>query len=79
VVNSAIRTISARTAGSDNSLRGPAMRDGRSRQDLSRARRGRDVTNGFLHDSRAQISGGWLLYELGVSIVLAVAGQEATG
>lgn len=37
---------------------------------LSPARRGRDVTNGFLHDSRAQISGGWLLYELGVSIVL---------
>ena len=28
------------------------------------------ATNGFLHDSRAQIDGGRLLYELGVSIVL---------
>lgn len=28
------------------------------------------ATNGFLHDSRAEIGGGRLLYELGVSIVL---------
>jgi hypothetical protein len=28
------------------------------------------ATNGFLHDSRAQISGGRLLYGVGVSIVL---------
>lgn len=34
------------------------------------------VTNGFLHDSRAQISGGRLLYELGVSIVLLTAIPE---
>jgi len=34
------------------------------------------VTNGFLHDSRAQISGGWLLYELGVSIVLVAVIPE---
>ena len=27
-------------------------------------------TNGFLHDSRADIGGGRLFYELGVSIVL---------
>jgi membrane protease YdiL (CAAX protease family) len=33
-------------------------------------------TNGFLHDSRAQISGGRLLYELGVSIVLLTAIPE---
>src|SRR5215472_215724 len=31
------------------------------------------ATNGFLHDSRAQISGGRLLFELGVSIVLLTA------
>lgn len=34
------------------------------------------VANGFLHDSRAQISGGRLLYELGVSIVLLTAIPE---
>jgi membrane protease YdiL (CAAX protease family) len=34
------------------------------------------ATNGFLHDSRAQIDGGRLLYELGVSIVLLEAIPE---
>ena len=34
------------------------------------------VTNGFLHDSRAQIGGGRLLYELGASIVLLTAIPE---
>jgi uncharacterized protein len=34
------------------------------------------ATNGFLHDSRAQIAGGRLLYELGVSIVLLTAISE---
>jgi uncharacterized protein len=34
------------------------------------------LTNGFLHDSRAQISGGRLLYELGVSILLLTAIPE---
>ena len=34
------------------------------------------ATNGFLHDSRAQISGGRLLYELGVPIVLLTAIPE---
>jgi membrane protease YdiL (CAAX protease family) len=34
------------------------------------------VTSGFLHDSRAQIDGGRLLYELGVSIVLLTAIPE---
>jgi membrane protease YdiL (CAAX protease family) len=34
------------------------------------------ATNGFLHDSRAQISGGRLLYEIGVSIVLLTAIPE---
>jgi len=34
------------------------------------------ATNGFLHDSRAQISGGRLLYELGVSILLLTAIPE---
>jgi CAAX protease family protein len=34
------------------------------------------ATNGFMHDSRAQISGGRLLYELGVSIVLLTAIPE---
>jgi uncharacterized protein len=34
------------------------------------------ATNGFLHDSRAQISGGRLVYELGVSIVLLTAIPE---
>jgi membrane protease YdiL (CAAX protease family) len=34
------------------------------------------ATNGFLHDSRADISGGRLLYELGVSIVLLTAIPE---
>jgi len=34
------------------------------------------TTNGYLHDSRAQISGGRLLYELGVSIVLLTAIPE---
>lgn len=34
------------------------------------------ATNGFLHDSRAQITGGRLLYELGVSIVLLTAIPE---
>ena len=34
------------------------------------------ATSGFLHDSRAQISGGRLLYELGVSIVLLTAIPE---
>jgi CAAX protease family protein len=34
------------------------------------------TTNGFLHDSRAQISGGRLLYELGVSILLLTAIPE---
>ena len=33
-------------------------------------------TNGFLHDSRAQIDGGRLLYELGVPIVLLTAIPE---
>jgi membrane protease YdiL (CAAX protease family) len=32
--------------------------------------------NGFLHDSRAQIAGGRLLYQLGVSIVLLTAIPE---
>ena len=34
------------------------------------------ATNGFLHDSRAAISGGRLGYELGVSIVLLTAIPE---
>jgi uncharacterized protein len=34
------------------------------------------ATNGFLHDSRAHISGGRLAYELGVSIVLLTAIPE---
>jgi membrane protease YdiL (CAAX protease family) len=34
------------------------------------------ATNGFLHDSRAQISGGRLVYELGVSILLLTAIPE---
>jgi membrane protease YdiL (CAAX protease family) len=34
------------------------------------------ATNGFLHDSRAQISGGRLLYELAVSILLLTAIPE---
>jgi CAAX protease family protein len=34
------------------------------------------ATNGYLHDSRAQIGGGRLLYELGVSIVLLTAIPE---
>jgi uncharacterized protein len=34
------------------------------------------ATNGFLHDSRAQIAGGRLLYQLGVSIVLLTAIPE---
>jgi membrane protease YdiL (CAAX protease family) len=34
------------------------------------------ATSGFLHDSRAQISGWRLLYELGVSIVLLTAIPE---
>jgi uncharacterized protein len=34
------------------------------------------ATNGFLHDSRAQITGGRLLFELGVSIVLLTAIPE---
>jgi CAAX protease family protein len=34
------------------------------------------VTNGFLHDARAQISGGRMLYELGVSILLLTAIPE---
>ena len=34
------------------------------------------AANGFLHDSRAQIDGGRLLYELGVSIVLLTAIPE---
>ena len=34
------------------------------------------ATRGYLHDSRAQISGGRLLYELGVSIVLLTAIPE---
>jgi membrane protease YdiL (CAAX protease family) len=34
------------------------------------------ATNGFLHDSRAEISGGQLLYRLGVSIVLLTAIPE---
>jgi uncharacterized protein len=34
------------------------------------------LTNGFLHDSRAQISGGRLLYELAVSILLLTAIPE---
>jgi membrane protease YdiL (CAAX protease family) len=34
------------------------------------------ATNGFLHDSRAQISGGRLGYQLGVSIVLLTAIPE---
>jgi membrane protease YdiL (CAAX protease family) len=34
------------------------------------------VTNGFLHDSRGQISGGRLLYEQGVSILLLTAIPE---
>ena len=34
------------------------------------------ATNGFLHDSRAAISGGRLAYELGVSIVLLTAIPE---
>ena len=34
------------------------------------------ATNGFLHDSRAQISGGRLIYELGLSIVLLTAIPE---
>jgi uncharacterized protein len=34
------------------------------------------ATNGFLHDSRAEIGGGRLLYQLGVSIVLLTAIPE---
>jgi membrane protease YdiL (CAAX protease family) len=34
------------------------------------------ATNGFLHDSRAQIGGGRLAYELGISIVLLTAIPE---
>jgi membrane protease YdiL (CAAX protease family) len=34
------------------------------------------AANGFLHDSRAQITGGRLLYQLGVSIVLLTAIPE---
>ena len=34
------------------------------------------ATNGFLHDSRAEIGGGRLLYELGVPIVLLTAIPE---
>jgi uncharacterized protein len=34
------------------------------------------ATNGFLHDSRAHIAGGRLLYELGASIVLLTAIPE---
>jgi membrane protease YdiL (CAAX protease family) len=34
------------------------------------------ATNGFLHDSRAEIGGERLLYELGVSIVLLTAIPE---
>ena len=34
------------------------------------------ATNGFLHDSRAQISGGRMLYELGVPILLLTAIPE---
>jgi len=34
------------------------------------------ATNGFLHDARAQIAGGRLLYQLGVSIVLLTAIPE---
>jgi membrane protease YdiL (CAAX protease family) len=34
------------------------------------------ATSGFLHDSRAQISGGRLVYDLGVSIVLFTAIPE---
>jgi uncharacterized protein len=34
------------------------------------------ATSGFLHDSRAQISGGRLVFELGVSIVLLTAIPE---
>ena len=34
------------------------------------------MTNGFLHDSRAEIDGGRLAYELGVSIVLLTAIPE---
>jgi membrane protease YdiL (CAAX protease family) len=34
------------------------------------------ATSGFLHDSRAQIGGGRLLYELGVSIMLLTAIPE---
>jgi membrane protease YdiL (CAAX protease family) len=34
------------------------------------------ATNGFLHDARAQITGGRLLYQLGVSIVLLTAIPE---
>jgi membrane protease YdiL (CAAX protease family) len=34
------------------------------------------LTNGYLHDSRAQISSGRLLYELGVSILLLTAIPE---
>jgi uncharacterized protein len=34
------------------------------------------VTNGFLHDSRAEIGGGRLIYELGVSIILLTAIPE---
>jgi uncharacterized protein len=34
------------------------------------------ATNGFLHDSRAQIGGGRLLHELGVSLVLLTAIPE---
>src|SRR5215472_11716008 len=37
------------------------------------------ATSGFLHDSRAQIGGGRLLYELGVSItLLTTAGGAST-
>jgi membrane protease YdiL (CAAX protease family) len=34
------------------------------------------ATNGFLHDSRGQVTGGRLIYELGVSIVLLTAIPE---
>ena len=34
------------------------------------------ATNGFLHDSRAHISGGRLLYELGIEVILLTAIPE---
>ena len=59
-------------------MRGPALRGGASGVVLLVLIVAAVIpaTRGYLHDSRAQISGGRLLYELGVSIVLLTAIPE---